>query len=407
MPTTKERLADIEQQIAELRDTIESASIVFEQTDNTNDTNNGQHNDSGDGGQTDMLPINESEWEPVLQEDFNNGLDDSVWSTGFGWGENSSYTNGTTRPENVIVRNGQLELKLTDNPRDSQGNEQIWMGVVNTKDKLTYGPGTYLQAEMKPVGSDGTNTAFWGKPNTEAWPPEIDFVEIPDRDGTPDNSIHTAHWSDTVDDNDTHKERGRSWSDDPNENLADTFHTYGCEWMENRITWYVDGEEVWTLDDPKAMENINAGAPFYLMLSCVSEYTNWLPSPSKDNWPEAAIIRSVDIYETKSAGGGGDGNGNTGGNGGSDGSDGSQDGSDGSSGDGSSGGSGGGDQDGSGGQTSQPDHTHDDIQQRLDELEAWIDSVEATQNSLEQELADVRETMLTARIVHQSDNSEK
>lgn len=350
--------------------------------DNGTGGNDGGSNDSGGGDNNnndvsnEFNPPNTTDWTQRVVDTFDgDSLNTDIWSKDFGWGENSSYTRGTCRDENVRVENGHLYLTLSDNPSDnSSGNEELWLGVVNTQDKVTIGPGTYVECTMQAVGADGSNTAFWAKPNSEAWPPEIDFVEIPDRDGSPDHSIHTAHWSETVGDGSTHQQEGRSWSGDSDDNLANSFHTYGCEWQDEYITWYVDGEEVWTLDEPQDMEDINDGLPYYMMISCVSGYTHWLPNPSMDGWPKSAIVDSFAVYDYTPRD-----NGDTGGNGGGN----------------NDGGNDGGNNDG-GGNGGGTDHTgHDEIQAQIDELTAEITAIHATIDDLQHEIASLNDDVST------------
>jgi beta-glucanase (GH16 family) len=87
---------------------------------------------------------------------------------------------------------------------------------------------------MKVASGPGVHSAFWGKPASEAWPPELDVEEIGgDR---PDTVIMSAHWRD---------ETGHRLKNQPyrGPDFSEEFHVFGLEWSPESSTWYVDGIE--------------------------------------------------------------------------------------------------------------------------------------------------------------------
>ena len=250
---------------------------------------------SGSHGTVSAAPIkagslNPDDWRLAFEDDFDgSSLDSSQWSVGFGWGDEHGSAEELIVPENVVVENGLLRLRLSD------GGNRPHAGAVNTKDKVTFGPGSYAEAVIRAPGADGTITAFWSKPNSEAWPPELDFVEIPDFDGSPTESHHTAHWSDATGSTRGKDDSGRAVS--PGGDLSERFHTYGCEWRENRVVWYVEGEEIGRLTDADALNALAAGAPYYMMLNPHCALAGWVDSPSMNGWPKSMDVRRVSLYE--------------------------------------------------------------------------------------------------------------
>jgi len=121
-----------------------------------------------------------------------SSLDTDIWDVGWGWGRQTQTSPTHIVPENVKVHDGKLHLV------GSNKNGTVISGGVNTKNKVTVGPGSYFEARLKFPDRDGFLPAFWAKPNDETWPPEIDVVELFQRgDGTADthHSHHTLHYS--------------------------------------------------------------------------------------------------------------------------------------------------------------------------------------------------------------------
>ena len=218
------------------------------------------------------------DWQLVFEDEFTGGsLDRSKWDTGWGWGHKSSNTAGDASAENVSVSDSRLKLKVT------KGEEDLpyLVGAVNTKDKFTFGPGTYLEARVKALNLPGCNQAFWSKPNSEEWPPEIDFFEIPTKQM--DRSIHNIHYSESikVGDRSTHATHHNATYFLDTGEYSDNFHVFGCAWHSDRIEHYLDGEQIGTTEDPKVVTAVNRGAPFYLMFTTAIDQ-DWLGVPPED-----------------------------------------------------------------------------------------------------------------------------
>ncbi|WP_411968830.1 family 16 glycosylhydrolase [Haloferax sp. YSSS75] len=166
--------------------------------------------------------------------------------------------------ENVDVRNSNLYLKGTHD------GDQPYAGGVNTKNKVTFGPGSYFEAKIKFAQREGFQNAFWSKPNTEAWPPEIDVVELmQDGSGWDDThkSRHHIHYSTSTEPGDKSTHVGPGGSYTPGDDLTENYHIYAVEWQEDRITHYVDGEVAWETTDSTAMQAMTNGGVQYLMFS--------------------------------------------------------------------------------------------------------------------------------------------
>lgn len=251
-------------------------------------------------------PPNTDDWQLSFEDTFDGGsLDTSSWSTGFGWGDSTNYSPSVSNPENVGVSDGRLKLRATK----GDGSPEYWNGVVNTKNKVTFGTGSYLEAKIRSIDLPGCNNAFWSKPNSEAWPPEIDFMEVPtDRIG---ESMHNIHYSTsgTVGDSSTHATYHNGSYNPDGEDMQDRFYVYGCEWQEDAIAHYVDGNLVGRTTDDTVTGAVAAGEPFYLMLNVL--VGGWPPGTVPSDWSGYDTVMEVDWvriwdYAPNSGGGSGD-----------------------------------------------------------------------------------------------------
>ncbi|WP_135805409.1 glycoside hydrolase family 16 protein [Halorussus marinus] len=234
-------------------------------------------------------PENSDDWELAFEDQFDAGsLDTDKWSVGFGWGRT---TNSPERivDRNVWVENERLHLKVTHDG----GSGSVYAGAVNTKNKVTYGPGTYWEARLRTPDRHGLLPAFWAKSNTEQWPPEIDFFEMLGND--PTSSHHNVHYDSTGGMGGNHSELKMH---NPDLGSTTDFHVYGCAWYDDRVEMYVDGQLVGTHDDPTAMESLRTGAPFYMMLNIHVGRTG-TPDYS-ESWGDQMDVDWVRVWEQSS-----------------------------------------------------------------------------------------------------------
>jgi beta-glucanase (GH16 family)/lysophospholipase L1-like esterase len=217
------------------------------------------------------------EYHLVFSDEFNGtSLDLSKWimcnpsfaSSCLPYNEEQQKFNAIqTGNENVKVDGGQLHLIAT---KDASG--QIWSGMVSTGPNkfnyvqpayqpflFTYG---YYEGKVKFPKGNGFWPSMWMLPDQEAngaWPDsgEYDVVEIAGND--PTKGYFTSHWG----------PNGSGTCGHPctpqEATIADAsagFHTYGFDWEEDGLTWYVDGKQIGEkITDPAAIRN----TPFYII----------------------------------------------------------------------------------------------------------------------------------------------
>ena len=192
---------------------------------------------------------NWGEYQLVWSDEFDgNALDENTWSYntgGSGWGNNEKQYY-TSRPENIRVQNGMLEIEAR---KEQYENNEYTSARIMSKSKKTFTYGK-MEARIKFPGGKGTWPAFWMMGNSGGWPNcgEIDIIEhIGSQDTRASFALHTVMKNGT---------KGNNWAkthffDYP---LSADFHTYGIEWAQEEkegkdvIRFFVDDvqyAEVW------------------------------------------------------------------------------------------------------------------------------------------------------------------
>lgn len=192
---------------------------------------------------------NWGEYQLVWSDEFDgNALDEGTWSYntgGSGWGNNEKQYY-TTRPENIRVQNGCLEIEAR---KEQYENNNYTSARIMSKNKKTFTYGK-MAARIKFPGGKGTWPAFWMMGNSGGWPNcgEIDIIEhIGSQDTRASFALHTVMKNGM---------KGNNWAnthffDYP---LSADFHTYGIEWAQEEkegkdvIRFFVDDvqyAEVW------------------------------------------------------------------------------------------------------------------------------------------------------------------
>ncbi|MEM1358183.1 MAG: family 16 glycosylhydrolase [Bacteroidota bacterium] len=179
----------------------------------------------------DGTSLDETNWSYQLEDGCNIGL--------CNWGNNEAqwYTK-----ENLEVTNGVLKIHAR---REQIGGKGYTSARINSKNKRDFKYG-YFEARMKLSPGQGLWPAFWMLPTDEVyggWPQsgEIDIMEW--AGNRPDRLYGTLHYGQPFPNNSfTGVElflQNKAWSDE--------FHTFAVEWVENKITWFVDGYPYGTL----------------------------------------------------------------------------------------------------------------------------------------------------------------
>jgi len=189
----------------------------------------------------------------TFSDEFNNGFNTSVWNDTV-WYESPNAT------KNYTVEDGKLKIWPQ---RDASGN--FFNRTIDTDNKYyqTYG---YFEIEAKLPYGKGTWPAFWLFNHDKQHPirPEIDIMEAyaggGPNSGWSDGNLHPTAYAATI--WPTGGESGPPAGTKTFQNLGDLsagFHKYAAKWEPNKVTFYFDGKEVYSV-------NVSMGDRMYIML---------------------------------------------------------------------------------------------------------------------------------------------
>lgn len=227
--------------------------------------------EADDESESIMVKINGSErtYTLVWEDDFNgSALDESNWNieTGVPGNNEKQYY----KAENISVSGGNLVItaKKEQVVTSNGATKDYTSGRLNSRGKafIKYGK---IEARISFPGQSGTWGAFWLMPNESAyggWPRsgEVDIVEHvgnnPDRVSV---AVHTYERNGNV------GSEGDAWNSlRTYENVADEYHVYGVEWIDNyrngndALIFYFDDEIVGTCTQSLWQESTWKDWPF-------------------------------------------------------------------------------------------------------------------------------------------------
>lgn len=175
-----------------------------------------------------------------------------------GW-SNGSMFDCTWRGSNLTFEDGIMSLKID---KEEEGAKPKWSGSeYRTKEMYHYG---MYEVRMKPIKNNGVVSSFFtytGPTDNNPWD-EID-IEFLGKDTT---KMQLNYFTNGVGKHEYVYDLGFDASEE--------FHEYAFEWLEDSITWYVDGVEIY-----KATEDIPQ-TPGKVMM-------NTWPGTGVDSWLNA------------------------------------------------------------------------------------------------------------------------
>lgn len=236
----------------------------------------------------------------VWSDEFHDDtLDKSRWKAysgngcpqlcGFGNNELQYYTD---KPENVKVADGKLVITAL---KDSIDNNAYTSAKLLTHGLESWQYGRIEVSAKLPSGK-GTWPAIWMLPEKRkygGWPRsgEIDIMEHVGYDqGKIHGTVHTQSFNHM---NGTQKGNSILVPD-----ASDAFHEYAIEWREDRIDWFVDGEQYHTFKNTgKNSDDWPFDHPFHLILN-IAVGGNWGGKHGVDDsiWPQSMEIDYVRVY---------------------------------------------------------------------------------------------------------------
>ncbi|MGW1988776.1 glycoside hydrolase family 16 protein [Embleya sp. NPDC001921] len=230
----------------------------------------------------------------LFAEDFTgSALAAGRWVTCYDWNVDGCTNAGNReqqwyRPEQVRVGGGQAVLTAVRRPtRGADGTVYPWAsGMLSTgrpswngRPRFTFTYGR-VEAELSMPREPNSFPAFWLMPASRYTPPELDVVELIGLDG---RARSTVHWrgADGRPDAWVHESPARDWSG--------RFHHFALDWTPERLTWWIDGEQVFTVTDPARVPD----EPMEVLFTLAMGY----PDPVPDHVRTAELrIRSVRVW---------------------------------------------------------------------------------------------------------------
>ncbi len=231
--------------------------------------------------------------------------DDGIWTTSFSPhlddlrtiaanGEGQYYVDPdmTYLPNPFSVDDGVLSIaahELDAAQQAQAGGMEYASGMMSTE--LSFGmDGGYIEISAQVPDQQGFLSAFWLLPTDGDWSAEIDVFETL---GHLPETMNTNIW-----DNGTPNQLSF-----PTIDMSDGFHTYGLEWTDTDITWYIDGQSVRTTAN-------TVGEDMYLVASLAVD-TNWTGAvDGTTDFTDSFDIDYIRVYEpdvaSSNAGGVGD-----------------------------------------------------------------------------------------------------
>lgn len=192
----------------------------------------------------------------VFEDDFNDGFDSNAWSIDRYWDSDHEYIRrggywdiDQCTPDKL----GNLVMR-TEYKTDGKYGSGYYTGMLNTRGRkeFTYG---YFEVRCKAPKAQGLWAAFWMLSDTYSTVSgdghggaEIDIMESPyyNDPGMPakhyrNTTFHTVHIDGYLND---HKSQTSPKYEVQND-IYDTFNTYGLLWTEDEYVFYINGVESW------------------------------------------------------------------------------------------------------------------------------------------------------------------
>ena len=170
--------------------------------------------------------VNDDNGNYTVLADFSKGQSASFMCSD-GWSNGSPF-DCTWKKDNVTFEDGLMKLTI-DSVIEGEYN------AAEYRSNEFYGYGLY-EVSMKPMKNIGVVSSFFtytGPSDSNPWD-EID-IEFLGKDTT---KVQFNYY--------TNGKGNHEFLYDLGFDASEEFHTYGFEWKEDSITWYVDGEAVYT-----------------------------------------------------------------------------------------------------------------------------------------------------------------
>ena len=212
-----------------------------------------------------------------------------------------------------FIEDGKFVARCLPNPYQDTDDVEMISGGIMTSGlfNFTYGK---LEARIRTNPYTGNFPAFWMMPqdNSAGWPyaGEIDIWEQIDDSDTSWHTIH-SRWANGT----SSGSLCQGQSDNPTKTGSNSsttngnYHTFGLEWTDTKLVWYVDGKQVFSYakleDNEEALElgQWPFDKPFYIILNQSVGNGSWASAPDVAHTYETLFdwVRVYQKSDTSSA----------------------------------------------------------------------------------------------------------
>ena len=131
--------------------------------------------------------------------------------------------------------------------------------------------------------------------SSTGWPAcgEIDIMELV---GHQPSTVHgTAHWGSSWD---VHQYTGSSTTLPAGETFSDAFHLFSVIWEENQITWLMDDQVFFSIDNNQMNgQPYPFNAPFFFIMN-IAVGGNWPGYPdASTEFPQQMVVDCVRVFQ--------------------------------------------------------------------------------------------------------------
>ena len=199
------------------------------------------------------------DYELVFSDEFNGEqLDLTKWNTNYYYGSRTNTFNNEEqyyvddafefndgilsivgKQESIEAFESVDQYLLGEQGKDL--NFDYTSGMLSGHDRVAFTYG-YMEIRAQVPQGQGLWPAFWMLPSSGEWPPEIDIMEI--LGDQTDVAYQTVHYQD---DAGGHNLTGGYYAGGVD--FSQDFHTFGADWNAEGITWYLDGVEIFTVEE--------------------------------------------------------------------------------------------------------------------------------------------------------------
>ncbi len=251
--------------------------------------------------QAECTADDEKGWELAFSDEFNSdAIDDTKWTVR--QRADATWSRFISANPNVtFIRDGSLVCQARRNDFDFSDSSPFLSGMRQSSNSYALLHG-YVEARVLTTPHRGNFPAFWMMPKdqSDGWPKcgEIDIWETIDAQNRTWHTVH-SNWTHNL---------GKKNDPQSSNNFAYTqdgeWHTYGLLKEADKLTWFVDGKQVFSYAKSTTQSHLQQGQwpydkPFYLILNQSVGNGSWAATYDTDFVYETCFDW-VRVYEPKS-----------------------------------------------------------------------------------------------------------